>query len=1022
MKRTFVFVVLFAMLGLQLAFAQTKQITGTVTSADDGLGIPGVSVVIKGTTLGTTTDIDGKYSLSVSGNDAIVVYSFVGLKTIEMPATQSVINVVMQSDSQELEEVMVVAYGVAKKESFTGSASVVKADKIEKLQVSSVSNALQGASAGMQVISSSGQPGENATIRIRGIGSLSASAAPLYVVDGAPYAGALNSINPSDIESITVLKDASAASLYGSRAANGVVIITTKRAKKGDDFKINVKLTQGYSTRAVKDYELLDAGQYMRMYWEGIANSYNGAVASDNLIALLKSNPYGSDYPNPIDADGNVVDGAKLLWDNDWRDALTQTAKRTEFVGSVAGGSDKTQLYFSGGYLNEEGYALASKFERYSARLAANANPKKWLKIGTTMNLAHSEQNYPNSSGNAFSNVVMFGRNVSSIYNIYQRDLKTGEYILDADGNRLYDFGENRPYAANSNPVATTKLNEIRYERASVDLNSFAEADIIKGLKFKSIYSVNYMVLSSHEYATPQFGDGKMVNGRSYKDRDQYLIWNFTNTLNYDKTFNEKHHINLLAGMEAYKSKIEELGAGRTGFPFEGLTELSSGAVLSRASSATSNYALLGYLSQVTYDYSGKYYLSASFRRDGSSKFKSDNRWGNFWSVGATWRVSQESFLNDVKWLNDLKLRASYGTSGNDGIPGLFPYMEVFSTGWSNLTYPGLLYGGLANEKLIWESNKVMNVAVEARLFDRLSATIEYYDRRSSDQLFSLPKAPSIGVTSVDANIGEVKNNGVEIELNNRNIVRNDFEWETSFNISFNKNEITSLPQDEILRGNRKWVVGKSAYEWFMPEWAGVNPDNGLPQWWRTIVNAEGNKERVKTSNYNTATKYFLGSALPTAFGGLTNTFRYKNFDFSFLFTYSIGGSILDNDYAAIMHGGRSTGTSMSIDMLDRWQKPGDITDVPKASYKNILSTETSSRFLVDADYLRLRNITIGYKVPERLTRKIGIEDCRVSLIADNLWTLFGHKGLDPEQGVAGTTDNRSSSMKTISAGINFSF
>ncbi|WP_321280377.1 TonB-dependent receptor [Marinifilum fragile] len=1035
MKKSLVSMLILFFIGLQSILAQSREVTGVVTSAEDGLSIPGVSVIVKGTTIGTSTDFDGKYSINVPDGENVLVFSFVGMTTQELTVTSSTLNVAMENESIGVEEVMVVAYGTAKKSTFTGSAAVVKKEALENLQVSSVTKALQGNAPGVQVISSSGQPGENPTIRIRGTGSINASSSPLYVVDGAPFDGNISSINPDDIETMTVLKDAAAASLYGSRAANGVVIIKTKSGKSGKT-KISFKLQHGFSTRAVEGYDFVRGDEYYKLYWEGLRNgaisdpkSMAGyasaeAYATDNVVKQLVYNPFNVD--KPIGLDGQIVDGAKLLYNADWQDALSQTAKRTDAGLSVSGGNEKTQFFLSGGYLKDEGIALESDFERFSSRVSVTTKAKEWLKTGISANMSRTEQNAPTSSGNSYRNIFLFENVPASIYPVYERDSEGN--IVYENGKKKFDYGKDRPMGAadNSNPVASTTMDIIKNTRTSVGMNAFAEAKFLEDFTFKTNLRSDYYVRSYEAYYNSEFGDGAGYNGRSSKRKYETYSWTFTNTLNWNKTFNEDHTFGVLLGTEAYSYNYQSLEGQKTQFPFNGVTELAVGAQVSDLTSGTYDHRIVGYFSQFNYDFRNRYYVSASYRRDGSTKFHKDSRWGSFWSVSGSWRIDQENFLNDVDWLSSLKIRGSYGTSGNDGIldaggyTDYFPYLGLYETGYNDLANAGIILASLPNYDLKWESNAQANIAIEFGFLDqRINGSIELYERKSKDLLFARPMALSTGFTSVNENIGDVKNTGIEFVINTVNIDNDDFHWETSFNIAANKNEVTKLPQEEIEFTYKKYKAGKSIYDFFIRDYAGVDPLDGAAMWY--TMNDEG--EKVTTKDYDSADKFYVGSAEPDFIGGITNNFRYKNFDLSFMFNFSVGGKVYDGSYAGLMHAGTNVGKQMHKDMLNRWQKEGDVTDVPRLDNSDGTNyNAVSTRFLYDNDYLRLRNITLGYTLPNSLLEKVNLSRARVYVQADNLFTFVKHEGMDPEQSTSGVTDNRYPALKTVSFGVKVDF
>ena len=702
---------------LQAAVQQEKRISGTVIS--DGEPLPGVSVQVKGATTGTITDIDGKYSISAPA-DGILVFRFVGLKTAEKPVNgRSTIDVTLESDSKELDEVMVVAYATAKKYSFTGAASTVKGDEIAKLQVASVSRALEGTVSGVQASASSGQPGTDAEIRIRGIGSINASSAPLYVVDGVPFDGSVNAINPDDIASMTVLKDAASAALYGSRGANGVIIITTKQGQTDSKTTVNVKASFGGSNRAVRDYDRIGTNDYFQLYWEALRNQYAkdtqnytpataAAQASKDLVTKLMGdgpNPYGPNYSQPVGTDGKLVDGATPLWDFDWSDAMEQQALRTELNLNVSGGGQKNQYFFSAGYLNDKGIALESGYQRFNLRSNITSEMTSWLKGGVNMSFAHSMQNYPVSSDTKTSNVINAGRTMPGFYPIYEVNPNDGS-IIYKDGSPVPDFGPYRPSGsmANWNLPATLPLDKSERMKDEFSGRTFLEVTFIPGLKFKTSFNFDLINYNSLDFTNSLIGPSVTTGGGSSRVNTRTFSWTWNNIATYDKTIGE-HHFNILVGQEAYSYRYDELSASRTKMALPNMPELVVGSQLTGGSGYRIDYALVGYFSQFLYDYQDKYFFSASYRRDGSSRFAPETRWGNFWSVGASWRIDREDFMVSTSdWLSALTLKASYGAQGNDNL-GTYYASKGLYTIVSNLGENALVSDRIATPKLKWETN-----------------------------------------------------------------------------------------------------------------------------------------------------------------------------------------------------------------------------------------------------------------------------------------------------------------------------
>lgn len=1030
MKKISIFLAFLLFVGFQ-AVAQ-MQITGVVTSADDGSSLPGVSIVVKGNpSIGVTTDMDGKYTLTVPSSAEALIFSFVGMRTHEeLINGRSVIDVVMEAELFEVDEVMVVAYGTAKKSSFTGSAVQVKADQIEKMSTTSFTSALQGSTPGLQVKTNSGQPGAASSLTIRGVGSFNASSQPLYVVDGIPVSSGnyssvasddygtsssiLNTLNPNDIESITVLKDASAASLYGSRAANGVIVITTKQGKS-EQAKLNFDASFGFSNLAVDRPEVLGAEDYWKTYFDYFYNiSGDNIDAVDQTMSYLGANPWNMDYP--YDASGKLVSGAKLVYDSDWRDAVYRLGKSQEYNLSASGGNDRTQYFISGGYLNNEGIVLASDFKRYSGKVNLTSKLNDWLKAGSNTTLGFTDMNAPPGSGGA-ANPIRYSDIVANIYPIYALDAN-GKKIYDSQGNVIYDYVN--PIVLDFNPVGIAELDKYNTQQGRALTSIFLEAEFLKDFKFKTLGSVDYVDINETRYYNPEHGNGASVNGRSYKYAKRDIRLNITNTLTWSKTLADVHSIDVLVGQEAAKYRYDYVLAHGTGFAFSGNDNLIAASTPVDASSYYTEETLESYFSRVNYNYANKYYFSGSLRRDGSSVFGADNKWGTFFSVGATWRATEEEFLKGIPWLNDLKFRVSYGTSGNNSI-GRYASLGLYALGYDYGGEPGLQYDQLANPALHWEENQNFDIGVEFRVFDRLYGELDYYKRKSTDLLFDQPLSLTTGFSSVTTNVADMENRGFELRLLSTNIVTNDFRWDTDFNIAFNTNEILKLNQDEIISGSKRWVEGTDRFQFYIQEYAGVNSATGAAMWYKDVLDANGKViGKELTEDYNEATKYEQGSALPDYFGGLTNTLSYKGIEFSFFFYYSMGGYLLDYTQQALMHDGSAPGQQLSVDVKDAWQEPGDVTDVPRFEPGNSSNSDgRSTRYLHDASYIRLRNVTLSYNLPQNWVEKAKLRSVRIFAKADNMWTWSAYKGIDPELGVAGTTDDNFPPVKTFTFGIN---
>ena len=1015
------------------AYAQNMTVKGKVTA--NGLEMPGVTVSVKGTAGGTITSLDGDFTIKADAG-SVLVFSFIGYETVEVPVKgNGPINVELREKTTDLDEVVIaVPYGTAKKSTFTGSAGVVDKKIIANSQVASVSQALQGSVAGLQSFSASGQPGEDATILIRGVGSVNASTTPLYVVDGVPYDGALSSISNQDIASITVLKDAAAASLYGSRAANGVVMITTKQGSKKSAPSIEISAKYGFSDRAVKDYEQVSTEQYFMLEWEAIRNmrmnlkknpdtpEAAAAYATQNLILnYIGINPYGTAYPQPIGTDGKLIEGARLLWNDSWEDALSQDAHYTDLSARVSGGSENSQYYFSLGYMDNQGAYIGSGFKRYTLRANITSDLTKWLQVGVNVGLTHSIQDFPKSDDSSLGNVVLAARSIPSFYPVYERDPETGAYVLDENGQRVYDYGKYRHGSYAGYNQAQSMLydkNEIKRDAASV--RGYLQVTPIEGLTYKMSLNIDYNSRFTHDYANPTYGK-EPVTGSVSKRNTRTTGMTFNNVVNWEHTFGEVHNVRLMAGQEYYEYNTSNFGGSRSNVITDGYFEPDVASTLTGFSGNSDQYKLLSYFGQAEYNYAQKYFASVSMRADGSSRFHPDNRWGAFWSFGGSWKIGREAFVEEAagSWLSDLTLRASYGAQGNDNV-GYYAYQALYGIG-SFLGETALTTSRLDTPELSWETNLNANIGLDFSLWsNRLFGTVEWFQRTSKDLLFARDLVPSSGFSSIDDNIGKVRNYGWEFTLGGTPILTRDWTWRLSVNATTYKNEIVSIPTDVMWSGTKKWVKGGSLYDFWMYEWAGVDPETGDAQWYMTDTETG---ERVKTTNYGSLTsqdKVKVGNALPKVSGGFQSDLTWRDLSLSMAFAYSIGNKIYNRDKASLMGVSGANGSTMSKDLLNRWTPENTQTDVPRLEYdQTSYFTSASTRWLVDGSYLRLKTVTLNYNLPKKWIQPAMLKDVSIYVQGENLLTFSKQQGLDPEQALGGVTYWRYPAMKTLSFGIN---
>lgn len=1003
-------------------FAQDIIIEGTIRDGASGETLPGANVIAVGSQVGVVADFDGNYSITVPQRVEQLEFSFMGMTNQIIDIKGRVrIDIDLVPDSKVLNDVIVVAYGTTTKEAFTGAAEVVSSETIEDRPVTSFEKSLQGTTAGLQVTNSSGQPGSAATVRIRGVGSLSAGSAPLYIIDGVPMSGSISDINPSDIESLTILKDAAAASLYGSRAANGVIMIVTKQGKAGQT-KISFNAQSGVSSRVSDGYELMNSTQFYEHTYQGLFNEalLDGqsvdearAYAQGDVEEIVGFNPFGVE--NPLDENGKLIPGTKVNTNTDWRDEVYKTGIIQNYNLNVSGGNENTKVFFSLGYFNDSGTTLSSDFTRYSGKLNVSHKVNKFISTGMSTHFSSSITNAP-PGGSAGANPVRSAEIINAASPVYNND---GTY--NWDNKAVFDF----------NPVGLSELDKYEYKTKRAILNAYINVQLLPSLSFRTTGAVDYSADEGLEYYNPFHGNGAGVNGRSSQARSSNSAWNISNILSWNQNYDDSN-IEVLVGQEAHAELYSVLSAGVTDFSVPGNTDLVWGSQPSTPSSYSSDWSMVSYLGQAKYNYASKYYASASVRTDGSSRFGEENKYGVFYSFGASWRLTQEDFLSDISWLDNLKLRASYGTSGNNNI-GNYASLGLYGSGANYSSYPGLTPIQPSNSALRWEKITSSNIGVETKFFNRLDISLEYYVRQSDGLLFAKPLSAGKGFGSVLTNLGAMKNSGLELTANYDIFRDSEFEYNIGFNISTNKNEIRNLSTDQIISGSKLLEVGGDVYQFYMREWAGVNPENGTPMWYTNEMSdddmsdsapASGYEDplesgRMVTSDYSDAERVRMGSAMPEFYGGLTNAMSYKNFDLNFYFYFSVGGQVYNYDYAANMHDGVSPSNNLSVDALDAWTPNNKYTNVPRYVKNNLdQSNQMSSRFLEDASYLRLKNISLGYNFSSSTLNKLNIQRLRLYVSGENLFTLSNYKGFDPEGAISGTTSNSIPGTKVTSFGL----
>jgi TonB-linked SusC/RagA family outer membrane protein len=1051
MKQKIIFTLLLSLFaGMQCLIAQQTGITGTVVSEEDGEPLIGASIIIKGTSTGTVTDIDGKFSLNVPANATLII-SYVGMITQEVTARPN-LRIELASDAQTLDEVMVVAYGTARKSSFTGSATAVGAQALEKRVLTNVTTALEGNVPGLQVTSGMGQPGASPSFRIRGFGSINSSTDPLIVLDGAIFDGSFIDINPNDIESMTVLKDAASTSLYGSSAGNGVILVTTKQGK-GDNgsHSVNVAIAQGFSQRGIPEYDRLDAFQYYPAQWEIMKNVYQygssqlsaaeaAQRATNEIAAKLVYNPFKGIAGNAIvGTDGKLNSAAtELLWgdDLDWEGAMFGTGHFQDYNVSYSSKNDKSDAFASFGYQDNEGYAIRTGMKRFTGRVNYNIYPVKWFKSGLNIAATRSQSEVSvaddTGSSSSYVNIFRHARVMAPIYPIHKHDPVTGEYILDAGGNKIFDYESARLTDPGRDAYVETLYNDRLNERDQLSGRAYAEFTILDGLKLNVSGNIETRNTLSKRYENTLVGDGKGT-GRLAITHNRYTTYQFNQLLTYQKTFGD-HSVDLLAGHENYSYARQYLYGFRQGEIVSGLYEFGNFVNINSLSSFTDTYAKEGYLFRANYDFKDRYYGSLSYRHDGTSRFFTDNRWGDFWSFGASWRLDQEDFMQDLSWVNSLKVRASYGETGNDRVMSsgseiYYAYQTLYNVGYSNKDEAGIYFDSYGNRDLVWETVVSSDAAIEFGLFDRLNGSVEYYNRFSRDLLFSVPTPTSTGVSSVKRNLGRIDNYGIEVILDYLAYKNKDWNISVGANLSTITNKIKSLPEatPTIVDGTKRYEVGHSRYDFWLRQFVGVHPDKGLALY---LYDPELKQPGDDVFDYNGQTvtttitkgKYdYSGSVIPKFYGGFNFSVGYKGFDLSGVFSYQVGGKILDSGYQGLMN--NRYGYAMHTDILKAWKQPGDVTDVPRLDETQSTNSDgQSSRWLVSSDFLNIKSVTLSYTLPRSILRPVGFKSTRIAVSGENLLHLNARKGLNSAAEFNGLVYNAYLPARTITASLNFSF
>lgn len=1078
MKQVKLFFTALFIFALSVSYAQNIKISGVVSDASNGDAIPFASITVKGTKTGISADENGNYSITAPSNGTLV-FSSIGYNTVEMAINgKLVVNVALSPDAVALDNVVVVAYGTAPKESLTGAVSSVGSKSLEKRPVTNAVSALEGMTSGVQINNTNGEPGSTPDIRIRGFTTINGTNSPLYVVDGVPLSGSTSDLNSNDIESISILKDAASAALYGNRAANGVVLITTKRGKS-EKFALRASVQQGMYTRGIPEYDRLDADEWMEVQWKAIRNGYMSTPNSTYTLEEANKkttaeffetgiyNIYNKPNGEVFDANGKLTSGSKIksevAGDMDWYKPIERLGYRQDYNISADGAMDKVSYYFSVNFLSEDGYLKSSDFQRFTGRTNITYQPKKWLKLGFNMNGSSRVSNYTNqSSSTGYANPFYFARNMAPIYPVHAHDYTTadGAYLLDDLGNTIYDYGQydTRAQSTGRHAIYESELNMDKYYKNTLDGQAFAEISFLKDFKFTIKGDLYNSTSEQRGYDNAIVGDGAPSQGRASRTLYRYKNYTVQQQLTWGRDF-DKHHVDILIGHENYATRYNYLYGYKIRETIPGQVDFSNFAEFTNLTDYEYNYRTESFLSRARYNYDNKYFAEGSFRTDASSRFHPDNRWGNFWSLGGNWIISKEKWMKGVsKQINSLNLRASYGQVGNDQSVTWYAYMALYGMTFNGKEAAGYKTQYAAND-IKWESTNSLGIAMEGRFFNMLNLSVEFFDKRSKDLLFDVYLPLSSGSTdtgettaTVTRNLGTASNRGWELNLDIDVLDRKDWRWNIGANATFLKNKIVELPEQNrkegIISGTKKYVEGGGMYDFWLYQFVGVDQMNGkslleidyskyygaekadgkaaIPA--EYLVNING-KEYTTYTTY--AKKDWSGSALPTVYGSINTNLSWKSLSFGAILTYSIGGKTFDNSYSSLM-GVSNSPSAIHKDILKSWDGiPEGITEtsanridhngvpVIDGNLNTYTSVGSSTRWLHNASYLVIKNINLSYSVPTSFCKKLDLSKINLSFSIENLATITGLKGMDPQQAYSGVTSNYFSTARTFSLGIN---
>lgn len=1071
------FLLLVAVMSIALcASAQMRTVSGSVVYAGDDEPLIGATITPLGSTDGVVTDINGNFSIQVGPDVHKLKVSYVGMHSQEVAIPASG-KLVVKLDNKEnvLDEVMVVAYGTVKKSEYTGSAAVVTSDQLETALVSNVTNALSGKMAGVQTLSSNGQPGVSSSVLIRGVGSINTSTTPLFVIDGIPFDGDISSIPTTDIDQLTVLKDAASTALYGARGANGVILITTKKGQAGKT-KVSVDARWGGSSRAVPNYDVItDQRQYLETAYQALYNTYTGyngmtPEAAHDAVNRNIWNTLG--YQTWTIPDGQTAFGRNGKFNpnatpgysngryyfiaDDWEKESLRHGFRQEYNVNITGGNDRFSFYISGSYLGDEGMVENSSYDRFASRVSIDYQAYKWLKIGTNMSYTYSKSQYPrdqtDDSATSSGNTFYFVNSLGPMYPMYVRNADGTIMMNDIYHNPIFDYGDGKDYGnglmgssrtPQGNPKGSLLYDQEEYLSDIFDGKWYAVLTPFEGFTLSGTLNMYVDNTRQHQILNPLYGQFANMGGQAIQVAERVRSFQGQVIASYNHTFGDDHTIDLMAGYEEQDFQDEYVQALGSNLYNPSSFVINNTIDDKRGYGAQANLVHKGWIGRVKYNYAGRYYFQGSFRRDGSSRFAPSKRWGSFWSVSAGWDIDKEKFMQDYTWIDLLKLKASFGQNGNDRIGSSTAYMaytDIYQmTGANGVFSDGTLwYKG--NPDISWEKSNNFNVGFDfAFLNGKIQGSAEYYSRQTNDMLFNIPVQPSMGYSTMPMNIGSMRNNGFEIDLTYRLVDTKDIDWSVFANITLPKNKIIKLDPSILDKDGMWWrstyqfcKEGESMYQWAPIKYAGVNENGQALYWAKKTQKDENGNEIILDEEYTTTdalaarrtNRTPTGDIMPDGYGGFGTTLNAYGFDFSIQFAYQFGGRIMDYGYMYTMQPGTEMGAAWHKDVLNAWTPDNTGSDIPAlyTSAKEDYADALSDRFLTSSDYLSLNNITAGYTLPRSFTKKFGVEGLRLYFAAENVALWSKRKGLDPRQSFYLSNNRTYAPMRTFTGGIHIDF